>query len=137
MAVVSWFRHNSHTPLCTTVHIISFDFKTRLVRFRTAVKLPQSAYRVQARLGDWAGHGRSYLQICNTIATHGVPGTVQPILALFDGDVTSIAERYEIVLASPGSVLLSCVCVCVCVHVCGDETHLLKHKLDRQESYRE
>lgn len=107
VAVVNWFREDSHALLCTTVHIISFDFRTRLVRFRTAIKLPTHAYRVQARLGDLAGHGRSYLQICKTITEHGVPGNVQPILALLRGDMSSIPDRYEIVLASPGSAPLS------------------------------
>ena len=56
VAVLDWWQ--AMDPRSTTLHIITFDGRTRFAKLRNPV-LVRAGYRLRrlrVRLGDWAGH---------------------------------------------------------------------------------
>eukprot|EP00435_Cladocopium_sp_Y103_P030487 s3817_g7.t1 len=110
VVVVDWYRRGCRNggQAVRTLHVITWDSRTRLVTFRTAIRLPHGSYSARAMRGDWVGHGPAYVTLWNRLHSIGIPENVAGVLALFDESLTSadiaktLSERYTVVMASPG-----------------------------------
>ena len=112
VAVIDWLQPGDGSKIqCTTLHIITFDGRTRFAKVRNPVRV-RAGYRLRVRLGDWAGHSPAYLSIVNAgfkdprAEAAGVPPSNTCLWDFFELVGAKLQAALgcacEVVVASPG-----------------------------------
>ena len=112
VAVIDWLQPGDGSKIqCTTLHIITFDGRTRFAKVRNPVRV-RAGYKLRVRLGDWAGHSPAYLSIVNAgfkdprAEAAGVPPSNTCLWDFFDLVGAKLQAALgcacEVVVASPG-----------------------------------